>query len=252
MTMKQRPIQFVLLDFQQPAPDVWNAFVDFSQNWNGTHKNQFITTPEQAVVVTLLDGILDPETQELLDELHQLNLSYGLIWFVGMQDKRRPEDLVKADFIEIVGEQYPKGLIINESTALGDPQKCKECGKWSDSDRGILQKLIVDELVLEQRYAENTKVLLKNIDFIHIPNSGLLISNKVSDILNNENVKGFRCIDVVSKQTSLPLNNFHLIQAEIVLLLPCLKHTQVTESGICQNCGQFIGGLLSYYYIRKS
>jgi hypothetical protein len=250
--MQNPPLQIVLFDFQQPTPSSWEEFVKFSQQWNTFQKNQFVVTPEKAFVITLPNGVDDIETRLVLDQLQQLNAANGLIWFVGMQDKRKPTDFEKSDLIEIVGEQYPENLIVNEDKSFGKPQRCEQCGKGSDYDKDILEQPIINEQLLEQRYGEDKKTLLKDIDLIHIPNGGLLASNKVINVLNDNHVKGFRTIGVKSKSTEKVSEQRYLIQAETILLRPCEEHTQVTESGICAACGSILGGLLTYYYIKRS
>ncbi len=245
------PIQFVFFEFEQESDDAWGAFEKFVTNWNKTEHNKFESEMQEEWFITFEKGLKDPEIPAFRKELQILNKETGLVWFVGIKDERTPEEFEKSPFIDILGDGYPEGFIVNESTAFGSPEKCQKCGNGGDTFRKILQPIIIDETHIGKLISNVVKPSIWNPDMITLPNGGLLISKKVLKVFNAQKVIGYELSEVISKHTMAPSDKWFLIKTENAILHPSSEHTLTTESGICSSCGRILGGLLTHYTIRK-
>lgn len=248
---KYPPLQFVFFEFEQETDGSWEEFQKFVTQWNLTEHYKFQSEMEEEWFITFDKGLKDPEIPAFREKLQALNEKTGLIWFVGIKDERKPEEFEESPFIDVLGDGYPEGFIVNESTAFGLPEKCQQCGNSGDTFRKILQSIIIDETHIGKLTTNFEKSYIWNPDIITLPNGGLLISKAVLEVFTEQKVIGYELSEVISKQTMAPYDKLFLIRAENAILQPSSEHTLTTESGICNSCGRILGGLLTHYTIRK-
>ncbi len=246
------PLQYVFFDFEQPEVAVWDSLEKFIHDWNEKSGSSFVSEQPGEWFITLNGGINDPELLSLQQALKKLNAEIGLTWFVGIKDERRPEEFESSPYIKVMGLEYPPSFIVNSQTAFGEEKHCGECGKSDISDKKVKKQLIIDESRLLKQMNIDKEDNSFRVDFVSLPNMGFMISRRVFEVLEQKNIKGYKALPVISKETGEPSQRFFLFRAEKSFIKPCGEHTKVTESGICSTCGRILGGLLTYYTVRES
>lgn len=246
------PLQYIFFDFEQPEVAAWDALEKFIPDWNKKSVSSFVSEKPGEWLITLDGGINDPEVLSLQQALQKLNAEIGLTWFVGIKDERRPEEFESSPYVEIMGLEYSPGFIVNNQTAFQEEKKCDECGKSDISYKKVKEQLIIDESRLLKQMNIDEEDNSFWVDFISLPNMGFMISRRVFEVLEQNNIKGYKALPVISKETGALSERFFLFRAEKSFIKPCSEHTKVTESGICSTCGRILGSLLTYYTVRES
>jgi len=243
-------IEYLFLRDDHTEED-WGIVAGFSETWNREHQSQFKHLEENELSLILPGGITDGEMGVIDTELERLKTIYDIFWFKAIVDNRRPEDYEKADFIEIVGDAYPLEFIVNWNEAIGSPLQCTVCGKTPVYSQPIVAQLVVDESFLDRQIDPAPQYKPPGLDLIHLANGAMLVSSKVIQLFEEEKVKGYEKINVVSKDTGKPSQRVFLIRASKAIFNPCIIHTPRNKGAICSNCGTIKGGILGYWYVRR-
>lgn len=243
------PIEYLFFR-DDHTEETWGIVIEFSEIWNREHQSQFKQLKENELSLILPEGIIDGEIGVIDAELERLS-TYDIFWFKGIVDNRRPEDYEKADFIEIVGDAYPLEFIVNWNEAIGRPLQCTVCGKTPVYSQPIVAQLVVDESFLDRQIDPAPQYEPPGLDLIHLANGAMLVSNRVIRLFEEERVKGYEKINVVSKDTRKPSQRVFLIRASKAILDPCVTHTSRNEGAICPKCGTIKGGILGYWHVRR-
>jgi hypothetical protein len=249
--IKYPPIEYLFFDFQQPTPDAWEAVNAFASPWNMDHKSQFVKGETGEWGVILKEGILDEEYALLREAVDQLKSKYNVVFFLGAVDTRKLPDFEQAPYVQIVGNTYPSGFVVNEKEAIGNPGRCSHCKRIDPQSGPILETLIIDESFLEAQVDPSADYTPPGLDLINLQNGALLVSKKIVQLLESMKVQGYELIPVASKATNEASKRIFLIRANKAILKPCKIHTPTTEEGICPVCGRILGGVLGDYYVRE-
>jgi hypothetical protein len=241
--------KILLLQFEQPDQSVWDEVLSFAEEWNETKENKFINALTFERIIYFSDAD-DKELKVLENILEQKRAENGWVWTRSkVQHYPSRKEKESRDFIEIIGDGYPDEFLLNESEALSSAVACEVC-RTVDSDLIIqIKALQIDETFLDKKKVyPNYKYTPPGLDIVNMPHGALLVSNRVTELIQDNN-KFYGCafLEVINQKGKTSERFYELVTDKIILI-----PDNLTDKGaICPVCGTELLELANEFAIRK-
>lgn len=238
--------EILLLQFDQPDESVWKEILRFTEQWNRTKANKFITDVPSELAI-YFSGEDDQELKELEDILDQKHEEQQWEWIRTIPNNPTKEEIEAHDYIQIIGDGYPDAFFLNESDALSRMEPCKTCGTIHPHLRTQEKPVQVDESFLDRKGAPNNRYTPEGLDVINLPHGALLVSIKVTKLIKDKKFQGCTFLDVINQKGDVSDRLFQLATDHIILQPDNLRE----EGAVCPICGTVLSTMVSGFAVKK-
>jgi hypothetical protein len=240
--------EILLLQFEQPYESVWNEILRFTEKWNQTKGNKFISDASFELAIYFSD-VEHYELNELEKILNQKHKERGWEWIKTIPNDHTTEEIENLDFIQIIGSGYVDEFFLNELDALSPMIPCKTCGTVHSHLRVQKKMVQVNESFLNKKGEPNDEYTQRRLDIINLSHGALLVSKKVVELVKkNKRFHGYTFLDVIDQKGKISDRLFQL-KADKVILLP----DNLTEEGaICSTCGTVLSTMTGIFAVKES
>lgn len=236
---------------KQTNQQAWQALKILASEWNELGKAQFTHDNSfgEETLSIVFEHYKAQEKIEFDEKLRSLNKLFPIACHAGIVDSRVNDDYIGSDFVHLGGQYYDEGkFFINGKKVFVENLPCKECGKYP-LNLQLNDTPIVDTSLLDKAIEPNTNFNPIGLDFIGVSLSGLIVSDKVKNLIEVANAKGAIFLPIIDKKTKSISERIYLISAEKSLTDFCTEHTTRAENAICKSCGSSIGEVYGYPHI---
>jgi hypothetical protein len=241
-------LKIFLLQFDQPDKSIWADIISFAEKWNDTKENKFIITLPYSRDIYFFDED-DKNLKELEKILQKKGEENNWIWTKSkVPHYPTREEKESCDYIQIIGDGYPDEFLLNESDALSSVIPCEKCGTVDSELRVQKKTLQIDETFLDKKTYPNYKYTPSGVDLLNMPHGALLVSNRVTELIEDNN-KFYGCtfLEVINQKKKISVRFFELATDKIILLPDNLTD----KKAICPVCGTELLVLTNEFAIKK-
>lgn len=242
---------YLFLVSKQTNQQAWQALKILASEWNELGKAQL--THDNSLGEEMLSIVFENyKAQEKIEfdkKLSCLKIIHPIAYHAGIVDSRVNDDYIDSDFIHVGGQYYDEGKFFsNGKKVFIENLLCKQCGKYP-LNLQLNGTPIIDTSLLDKAIEPNTNFDPIGLDFIGVSLSGLIVSDKVKNLIESSGAKGAIFLPLIDKKTKSVSERIYLMSAEKSLTDFCTEHTPRAENAICKSCGSSIGEVYGYPYI---
>lgn len=245
---------YLFLISKQPSKQAWEALQFVASEWNESRKAQLTADDslgEETLTITF-ENYKVQEKIEFDEKLSYLKTTQPIAYHAGIVDSRVNDDYIGSDFIHLGGQYYDEGkFFINGGKVFIENLPCNQCGKYP-LNLQLNGTPIVDSSFLDKAIEPNTNFNPIGLDFIGVSLSGLMVSDKVKNLIESSGAKGAIFLPLIDKDTKSISERIYLISAEKSITDFCTEHTPRSKNAICQSCGSCIGEIYGYPYVSDN
>lgn len=248
----RRSWKLFLAKHEQSNEAVWHDIEHLATSWNANHFAQFEGFMPGMLHI-IFEEVTRPVMDTLIQKLEAKDCESKVVYHVATRSVLEEEDFAIAGFIEILGVGLgteERIFLLNEKELMGSPSTCPTCGWQSDNDWKQTQPNVIDETVLDEPAEGESPPREGGWDFVNLPNDGLLISKRVTDLFEKKRVHGYRLREVINGATGRSSKRMYQLLAGRRVLTPCTEHTRVVGNPHCLACGTAYGDVDGYYWVR--
>lgn len=243
--------EIIFLKYEQPKESAWNEILSFSEQWNQTKKNKFISIEmfNQIIELNVFFPSEDhPELKELENILSQKNSERRWKWTRTTRAYHPTrEETEDRDYVLIIGDGYSDDFFMNETIALSAMKNCKTCGT-KDPDLTVQKKAPqIDEAFLDMENETNDRYVPKGLDIINLQHGALLVSKKFVKVIKDNKIQGCTFLDVFNQAGNVSDRLFQLAADPVILL----SDDPQEEGAICATCGEMLRPTTTDLVVRR-
>ena len=248
----KRSWTITLFKHEQPVEAVWREVVSFVTAWNQYHMPQF-TEAMGFMWHINFDNNTIGTMELLLQQLKELKHKSNIVYHLSSRGFLEDEDYQRADFIQITGVMHgtqSQPFLLNPDEAVATSSPCKSCG-WQDAFDTVQQAaFVIDETLLDKPIDNEAPIANTGWDLVELPTGHMLVSQRLSELLEHHRVDGYQLFEVINAATGRPSKRMFQIVATKVVLTPCMEHSRIEGAPFCASCGAAHGDLEGYFWIR--
>lgn len=242
-----------LFKHEQPIESLWSEVTRFVTTWNDSHMPKFTKVMEIMWHINF-DGSTVAAMKSLIQQLDQLKQDLNITYRVSSRGELEEDDYASADFIQIIGVNLGSELhpfLLNPEEAFGPVSPCVGCGLQDIFDVKQKAAFIIDETLLDQAVDDEAPLGKGGWDLVELATGQILVSQRLSDLLEHNEVDGYKLIEVINGATEQASKRIFQIIANKAVLTPCMEHSQIKGAPFCPSCGRARGDLEDYFWIRS-
>lgn len=252
MTASKLPkYSYLFFISKQLSKQSWQALQLFASEWNEFGKAQLTADNSlgEETLSIVFENYKDHEKIEFDEKLRSLNMLFPIAYHAGIVDSRVNDDYIGSDFIHLGGQYYDEGkFFMNGKKVFIENTLCNQCGKYP-LNLQLNDTPIIDTSLLDKAIEPNTNFNPLGLDFIGVSLSGLIVTDKVKNLIESSRAKGAIFLPLIDKKTKSISERIYLMSAEKSITDFCTEHTPRAENAICKSCCSCIGEVYGYPYI---
>lgn len=216
---------------EQRAPRVWDQLCAAADHWDG---GGHFDAGQPFMRTAVLPSLARAE-----DAVAQLRAIDGSVVHLDRSQRLGADDYARADLVAVFAAPQEQDVVLDADRVLTPTGPCPACGLQDSFDVAQSGPLTVDVAALVG-------------DAANLPGGGLAVSGRVVDVLVRLGARGWRAEELRDPGTGGPAAGWAQLVSDMVVLLPCPRHTRVLGAGFCPACGRAHGIVEGYTWVPRS
>lgn len=264
----KKSVSFTLYARQQPTWEAWEKAKELVETWNSAHALKWVMrgAREYSIYSIMFDNPDASDVGKLESMLNEYEVQYHIDVKRRINKTYDEQDYQQADMVLLYGFEL-HGLVADRRIASDKHKQfvtnlaenwtpgteCPGCG-WTNPVYGQqLGLFVIDEFFLDREYNDDTgkwERVEHGWDMLSIPGDVILVSDRVLKTFQDQGVRGYHTLEVLSQSTGKPSRCMFQLLPNHWIEKVCEEHSDITGDA-CPVCGRVLGEMRGEMHLRQ-